>query len=218
MVGSGSNHKESFCFAAFAALWFVVHLILGGRQIARPLVEAQSLNPVVRHTQYLCWHFTTVAICKAAKLTRGSFYHHFEDHETFLTGLAEHWLGMQTTNVAEAIDPDTSPMEQGAALNDAAMAIDYRLELGIRELARRLPAIDRIVKQADAVRLGIVRTLYQQRYGIGEDVAEDLAFLEYAAFSGIILLNPDISLERQRALVKLYDDMMRRALSQETTQ
>ncbi len=51
---------------AFAALWFAVHLILGGRQIARPLVEAQALNPVVRHTQYLCWHFTTVAIAGMA--------------------------------------------------------------------------------------------------------------------------------------------------------
>ena len=51
---------------AVAALWFAVHLIIGGRQIARPLVEAQTLEPVVRHTQYLCWHFTTVAIAGMA--------------------------------------------------------------------------------------------------------------------------------------------------------
>ncbi|MEL7343296.1 MAG: hypothetical protein AAFN59_00365 [Pseudomonadota bacterium] len=51
---------------AVAALWFAVHLFVGGRQIARPLVEAQSLRPVVRHTQYLCWHFTTVAIAGMA--------------------------------------------------------------------------------------------------------------------------------------------------------
>lgn len=51
---------------AFAALWFAVHFIVGGRQIARPLVKAQALKPVVRHTQYLCWHFTTVAIAGMA--------------------------------------------------------------------------------------------------------------------------------------------------------
>jgi len=158
------------------------------------------------------------AICKAAKLTRGSFYHHFDDHETFLTGLAEHWFATQTTDVADVIDPDTSPMEQGAALNDAAMGIDFRLELGIRELARRFPAIDGIVKQADAVRLDLVRRLYQRRYGIEENLAEGLAFIEYAAFSGIILLDPDISLDRQRSLAKLHEDMMRRALGQEKTQ
>ena len=51
---------------AFAALWFAVHLFAGGRQIARPLVEAHSLPSVVRHTQYLCWHFTSVAIAGTA--------------------------------------------------------------------------------------------------------------------------------------------------------
>ena len=52
--------------SAVAALWFTIHLVVGGRQIARPLVAAQTLDPVVRHTQYLCWHFTTVAIAAMA--------------------------------------------------------------------------------------------------------------------------------------------------------
>ncbi len=47
---------------AIASIWLAIHTIVGGRQIARPLVEAVELSPVVRHTQYLCWHFTTVAI------------------------------------------------------------------------------------------------------------------------------------------------------------
>ncbi len=155
------------------------------------------------------------AICEAAQLTRGSFYHHFEDHEAFLLGLAEHWLANQTTEVAEMIDPTASPVEQGGALNEAAMNIDYRLELGIRELARRNPAIDRIVKQADAQRLEVIRKLYQAQYGLDEETAEGLAFIEYAAFSGIILIDPDMPLERQRSLAKLHEDMMRRALQTE---
>ncbi len=51
-----------------AAIWLIVHTVVGGRQIARPLVEATALSPVVRHTQYLCWHFTTVAIACMAGL------------------------------------------------------------------------------------------------------------------------------------------------------
>ncbi|MEM6409802.1 MAG: hypothetical protein AAF700_15495, partial [Pseudomonadota bacterium] len=47
---------------ALAAIWLAVHFFIGGRQIARPLIEAGALPSVVRHTQYLCWHFTTVAI------------------------------------------------------------------------------------------------------------------------------------------------------------
>lgn len=56
---------ETLLFGAasgLAALWFGVHVFVGGREIARPLLETGELRPVVKHTQYLCWHFTTVAI------------------------------------------------------------------------------------------------------------------------------------------------------------
>ncbi|WP_424973147.1 hypothetical protein [Dinoroseobacter sp. S76] len=50
-----------------AAIWLAVHTFVGGREIARPLIAAAELPSVVKHTQYLCWHFTTVAIaCIAA--------------------------------------------------------------------------------------------------------------------------------------------------------
>ncbi len=55
---------STFAFAAASAtafLWFVVHLFIGGREVARPL-RAADLPDLVRDTQYLCWHFTTVAI------------------------------------------------------------------------------------------------------------------------------------------------------------
>ena len=152
------------------------------------------------------------AICASANLTRGSFYHHFDDHEAFLIGVAEHWVQAQTTAVAAGIDPNASPDEQGNALNQAAMQIDYRLELGIRELARRLASINGIVKKADAVRVEVLGHLYQERYGLNQNDAEELAFLEYATFSGIILLNPGIPLKRQQSLAKRYEGIMDRAL------
>ncbi len=51
-----------------AAIWLVIHTFIGGRETARPLLQASSLVSVVRHTQYLCWHFTTVAIAWMAAL------------------------------------------------------------------------------------------------------------------------------------------------------
>ncbi len=61
---------ESTLFGAaggLAAIWLAVHTFVGGREIARPIIEAAELPSVVKHTQYLCWHFTTVAIgCIAA--------------------------------------------------------------------------------------------------------------------------------------------------------
>ena len=45
-----------------STIWLMVHLVLGGRDIVLPLLAASQLSPVVRDTQYLCWHFTSAAI------------------------------------------------------------------------------------------------------------------------------------------------------------
>ncbi len=52
--------------AALSGVWLVVHLFMGGREIARPLRESDALAPVVRDTQYLCWHFTSASIAAIA--------------------------------------------------------------------------------------------------------------------------------------------------------
>jgi len=156
------------------------------------------------------------AICTSAGLTRGSFYHHFEDHESFLINLATHWFDAQTAEVAAAVEPDASPEDQSAALTEAAITIDYRLELGIRELGRRLPEVDKTIRQADALRLEVVSALYQRRFGLDPKTADDFAYIEYAAFSGIILLDPDIAPERQIALARLYDKTVGLALKSES--
>lgn len=48
--------------SGLSTLWLLIHLFVGGREIARPLLQAARIKPIVRNTQYLCWHFTTVAI------------------------------------------------------------------------------------------------------------------------------------------------------------
>ncbi|MCK0150261.1 hypothetical protein MWU54_09530 [Marivita sp. S6314] len=52
--------------AVLSFTWLCVHLFLGGKEIAQPLLASQSLTPVVRDTQYLCWHFTSCAIALMA--------------------------------------------------------------------------------------------------------------------------------------------------------
>ncbi len=155
------------------------------------------------------------AICKSAGLTRGSFYHHFDDHEAYLTELAAQWFETQTSAIASEIDPSTSVITQSETLTQAALAIDYRLELGIRELGRRLPAVADIVRHADARRLAVLSDLYQRRYGLDKEDAATFAYLEYATFSGIILLDPNIDEARQRTLAAFYDATVAKSLGRE---
>jgi len=49
--------------AAFLSLFNTnLHFFLGGRDIARPLLEAQTLTDEVRYVQYYCWHIATISL------------------------------------------------------------------------------------------------------------------------------------------------------------
>lgn len=43
-----------------------LHLLLGGREAARPLLATTDLDPVAKFTNYYCWHLVTIAIALLA--------------------------------------------------------------------------------------------------------------------------------------------------------
>jgi len=148
------------------------------------------------------------AICKAAGLTRGSFYHHFTDHTAFLTALAAAWAAQNTSRLVASLDG----VEEADArhLNNMALDLDFALEVGIRELARRVPQVAAIVEQADATRLSVLADLARARFGVSDQPAADLAFIEYAAFCGMMLIRPQLDRETLLRLSQTLNGLMRR--------
>jgi hypothetical protein len=51
-----------------STLWFFFHLIQGGKEVVRPFRATPGLDPVVRDTQHLCWHYVTVTVALMAAL------------------------------------------------------------------------------------------------------------------------------------------------------
>jgi hypothetical protein len=45
-----------------SAIWLVFHVIQGGKEVVRPLQATSTIDPVVRDTLYLCWHFITASL------------------------------------------------------------------------------------------------------------------------------------------------------------
>ncbi len=43
-------------------LWAFIHLFLGGRDIARPLLNSPNLEASVKYVLYVCWHVTTLVL------------------------------------------------------------------------------------------------------------------------------------------------------------
>lgn len=167
-------------------------LDLGLRQLAEGGAEAVKLAPV----------------CKAAGVTRGSFYHHFEDHDTFLQALTGHWVQTQTDELVARFPANASAEEKDRLLTDMAMQVDFHVELGIREVARRNRAVAAIVAAADARRLDVLTELYAERFHIDRDRAQMAAKLEYAAYVGMILIQSEIAEAEQRAMADTFAAMM----------
>jgi hypothetical protein len=48
--------------AAVAFATFLIHTVIGGREIARPLLAARDLSRIPRLTAYYCWHMVTILL------------------------------------------------------------------------------------------------------------------------------------------------------------
>lgn len=44
----------------------LVHIVLGGRVAARPLLRDERLSSVARYTNYFCWHLVTLTLAAMA--------------------------------------------------------------------------------------------------------------------------------------------------------
>lgn len=51
-----------------ATVWFFVHLILGGKEVVVPMRADRHLDPVVRDTLYVGWHYVSVSVAAMAGL------------------------------------------------------------------------------------------------------------------------------------------------------
>lgn len=142
---------------------------------------------------------TIEALCAAAQRTRGSLYHHFRDHDALLQAVLEGWRLAHTEAVitqVEAHPGGAAPL----ALSQLALALDPRLEVGIRQLAARHPHLRPLVRSVDARRIAFLASLYV-RDGLDPADAEVLAEVEYAAYVGLQHMDTGRSPQQ---LVELY--------------
>lgn len=145
------------------------------------------------------------AICDAAGKTRGSFYHHFETHETFVGAVLSRWRADNTDDVIEASASAETIEARSDALTLLASTLDHRLELSIRRMAASNSAAADAVAAVDRRRIEYLRTLQADPVS---DAAADYALLEYAVFVGLQAINPDIEPARAQALGNLTSDMI----------
>ena len=133
---------------------------------------------------------TLERLCKVANRTKGSFYHHFENHAEFITALLEHWQSKYTEQIIIAVEQLTDPIAQRRELDRLAANVDDRLERIIRNWSGVDERVRQTIRQVDDRRIEYLTELISKIGHLDRQTANELAIIEYAAFLGLRYLFP----------------------------
>ena len=150
---------------------------------------------------------TVDRLCEAGGRTRGSFYHHFADHQAFIRCMMEYWEKRDTEDVIA--DVERTPGDKANALTVLASAINHRLESRLRRLAQKEPAALEVLQRVDARRIAYLADLCRRNYDCDPAEADRTARIEYACYVGAQTLWPDAppsTLERLGAAFSAMTD------------
>ncbi|QBF31552.1 hypothetical protein [Thalassococcus sp. S3] len=90
MSGSlGLGEVALLMAAALSAVWCVVHVVMGGRDVAGPLRHSSALEPIVRDTAWLCWQYVsgTLALLTVLFVLGALIARQYAEVATALSGL-----------------------------------------------------------------------------------------------------------------------------------
>jgi AcrR family transcriptional regulator len=119
-------------------------------------------------------------------ISRGSFYWHFRDPDTFYRQLIEHWKQTATEAIIVEIESQSAPEPRLKALLRQAFGHRGSLEVGMRHWAERNPAAAQAVRAVDARRCDYLKALLVQA-GVASASATVRAQVLYWAYLGAAL-------------------------------
>lgn len=137
-------------------------------------------------------HLKIDTLCKAIGVTKGSFYHHFQNQADFVRALLEHWKTTYTQQLVESVADIDDPHVRSQRLSELVYIKDMRPEVAMRAWASSHDEVAATVREVDAQRIRYLVTL-SQHMGAREDHAELLAKMAYAQLVGIQHLQAFIS-------------------------
>lgn len=153
------------------------------------------------------------ALARALGVTKGGFYNHFEDRPALLGAMLDAW---ERTVVDEVIAHVES---SGAGAGEKLLRLFgagasrpgqlMKVELAIRDWARRDPSVARRLKRIDERRVAYLRTLFAGIVGDEEEV-ELRCLTAMALFVGVPSIAADLGRGRRRELHRLAFERLAR--------
>ena len=135
------------------------------------------------------------------EVTRGSFYWHFKNREDLLHSLVSFWKDKNTAAITEPLDEAKSLSDGVLRFFEACLdptQFDPRLDLALREWARRSDSIHQLVDDEDAARM------FYQRFDYPMPQALIRARVLYYSQIGFYALGTRESLDTRLGYTEAY--------------
>lgn len=145
-------------------------------------------------------------LAQALEVTRGSFYWHFSNREDLIDALVEYWKSHNTSAIVDAVEGVESLSEGIFRFFETCLdtkLFDPRLDLAIREWARRSEDIRQRLDEADQQRVSAL-TRFFQRFDYPMPEAFIRARVIYFAQIGFYALDVRENLETRLAYTEAY--------------
>jgi AcrR family transcriptional regulator len=124
-------------------------------------------------------------LCQTAERTKGSFYHHFKDHNDFVTNLLAYWQLEYTNRIITKVEQLDNLSDRRRELDRLAASVDSRIERAIRQWSGVDERVQHIMKCVDEQRIQYLAKLISELGQPNPAIAYELAVIEYAAFVGL---------------------------------
>ena len=147
-------------------------------------------------------------LAKKLGVTRGSFYHHFENISAFNSAILDHWTAVNTaTPFAEAKEKSETPAEELEELVERSWHTDLQLEVAVRAWAMTSQQVRQRVEQSDKYRLGYLVKLYQTVVG-DKEKGKRFAQIAFYGLLGAIHAKPRMEEEKLGELIREIQTLM----------
>lgn len=133
-------------------------------------------------------------LCDLKGVTKGSFYHHFNNRAEFVESLMLHWYETTTIAFIEQANTEDSAIERLQKLDRVIASNNIEAELHIRAWALKEPVISKHLAKIDTQRRDYLAQCYHE-LGLDQEKARDVALLAYANFLGMQQVQPTPPIE-----------------------
>lgn len=140
------------------------------------------------------------ALARLLKISKGSFYHYFRDHQELLDAMLDYWEIHATKQIVHSMEQEQATLEQ---LLRISFSRDKKIEIGIYAWAKYDLAVAARIVDIEEQRIACVAKLYR-KMGMNDVESLDrarLAYLTYVGWMTRFEANPHFEIEKMLRLL-----------------